>query len=152
MSEPIVEQIMTNVRTRLAAYTSAYRSPKIASWQPKDLTIAIYQGDITRNEEMSCPGNPPAQAWDLLAIVAGIVKPSDDDTTPVDRYKNRFWAEIVKAATNANQWHTWGGLAYDTVIGDVRDYTSDDGSASGISVEMLIRFRTDEDDPDVGRA
>jgi hypothetical protein len=43
-------------------------------------------------------------------------------------------------------------LAYDTVIGDVRDYTSDDGSASGISVEMLIRFRTDEDDPYVGRA
>lgn len=147
MSEPVSEQIMTNVRTRMAAYTSAFRSSRVATWQAKDLTIHVEQGDMVPNAELSCPGNPPAQAYDLTAVVSGIVKPSDTDTTPVDRYKNRFAAEIIKAATNANQWHTWGGLAFDTTIGDTTEYTSDDGSMAGVRVEFLIRFRVDEDDP-----
>jgi hypothetical protein len=58
----------------------------------------------------------------------------------------------VKAATNADQWHTWGGLAFNTVIGDVEDYTSDDGSAAGVKVPFVISFRTDEDDPYAVRA
>lgn len=147
MSEPVAEQIMQAVRLRMAAFTAARRSAAVATWQPKDMTIAVYQGDLTHNEELSCPGNPPAQAWDLQAIVAGIVKPSDHDTTPVDTYKNRFWAEIVKAATADNLWHNWGGLAVNTTIGSVEDYTADDGSMSGVKVVFTITFRTDENNP-----
>jgi len=152
VSEPVAERIMQAVRTRMAAYTSAYRSSHVATWQPKDLTIHVYQGEIVRNEEMGCPGNPPATAWDMTAIVAGIVKPSTTETTAVDTYKNRFWAEIVKAAPLADLWHTWGGLAYDTQVNDVEDYTSDDGSAAGVKVSMVIRFRTSENDPYAVRA
>ena len=152
MSEPVAERIMQAVRTRMAVYTAAYRSTHVATWQPKDLVISVYQESIVRNEEMDCPGNPPATARDLMAMVAGIVKPSSTDATPVDTFKNRFWAEIVKAATVADQWHTWGGLAFNTVIGDVEDYTSDDGSTAGVKVPFVISFRTDEDDPYAVRA
>lgn len=147
MSEPVAERIASTVRTRMAAYASAYRSTQVATWQPKDLTIHVFQNEIVRNEAMGCPGNPPATAWDMTLTVAGIIKPSSTSTIAVDTLKNRFWAEIIKAATNADQWHTWGGLAYDTTISDVMDYTADDGSASGVMVQMLIRFRTSELDP-----
>lgn len=147
MAEPVSELIMQEAKDRLSLYTDTYRSTQIATWQPKDLVIHVHQGEITKNEELSCPGNPPAQAWDMEIIVAGIVKPSDAETTPVDTFKNRFWAEIIKAAYDATNWHTWGGYAINTVAGDVTDYTADDGSTSGVQVTFLTTFRTDENNP-----
>jgi len=147
MPEPVSELIVQEAKRRLSLYTSTYRSARVGSWQPKDLVVHIYQGDITRNDELSCPGNPPSQAWDMQLIVAGIVKPSDADATPVDTFKNRFWAEIVKAATDAELWHQWDGNAINTMIGDVEDHTSEDGSESGVKVTFNITFRTDENNP-----
>ncbi len=152
MAEPIVEQIMQAVRTRCGAYTASYRSSMVAKWQPRDMTISVYQGEITRNEIMSCPGNPPAMAYDIEAIVAGIAKPSDAETTAIDTFKNRMWSEIVKAVTNADKWYQWGGLAVNTEINSVEDYTSDDGSMAGVKVSMAITFRTDENNPFNARA
>ena len=146
MSDPVAEQIMENVRTRMAAFTRAYRSAKIATWQPRDLVVHVHQGTITPNVELSCPGNPPAQAYNMEAIIAGIVKPSDTDPVPVDTYKNRLWSDIVRAATNADLWHQWGGLAINTTIGNAEEYT-DDGGAAGIMVRFLITFRVSEYDP-----
>lgn len=94
---------MAAVKTRMDAVFTAHRSTRIATWQPKDLVVHVHQGALTPNPELSCPGNPPAQAWDLEAIVAGIVKPSDTSTVPIDTYRNRLVADIVKAATDANQ-------------------------------------------------
>ena len=109
MTEPVVEQIMANVRTRMAAaFDDVYRSTRIGTWQPKDLVLHVHQGALTPNPELSCPGNPPAQAYDLEAIVAGIVKPSDSETVAVDTFKNRLGADIIKAATNASLWHQLG--------------------------------------------
>jgi len=65
MSEPVVDRILASVRTRMAAYTSAFRSMKVATWQPKDLVIHVEQGEITPKPEMTCPGNPPAQAYEV---------------------------------------------------------------------------------------
>lgn len=153
MTEPVAEQIMSTVRTRMAAaFDNAYRSAQRATWQPKDLVVHVHQGTITPNAEMSCPGNPPAQAYDMEAIVAGLVKPSDTVTTAVDTFKNRMWADIVAAATDAALWHQWGGLAINTTIGPVEDYTEETGGMSGVMVRFLITFRTDEDDPYTVRA
>ena len=152
MSEPVVERIMANVRSRMAAFATAYRSTRVATWQPKDLVVHVHQGTITANMELSCPGNPPAQAYELQAIVAGIVKPSDLSTTAVDTFKNRLSANIIKAATDADQWHTWGSLAFNTEIGAVEDYTDESGAVAGVMVNFTIYFRTDEDDPYTVRA
>lgn len=148
MTEPIVEQIMANVRSRMAVvFTNAYRSTRIGTWQPKDLVVHVHQGTITPNEELSCPGNPPAQAYDLEAIVAGIVKPSDASTVAIDTFKNRMAADIIKAATDASLWHQWGSLAINTTIGTVEDYTEETGGLAGVMVRFFITYRTDENDP-----
>jgi hypothetical protein len=147
MSEPVVEQIMANVRTRMAAAFTAYRSTRVATWQPKDLVVHVHQGALTPNAELSCPGNPPATAYDLEAIVAGIVKPSDAETIAVDTFRNRMGADIVKAATDATLWHQWGGLALNTVHGPIEDYMDETGGFAGVMVRFTITFRVDENDP-----
>lgn len=153
MPEPVAEQIMANVRTRMAAaFDDVYRSTRIGTWQPKDLVIHVEQGTIVTNAEMSCPGNPPAQAYDMEALVHGLVKPSDLETTAVDTFKNRMWADIVAAATDAENWHQWGGLAINTTIGSAEEYTEETGGLSGMLVRFLITFRTDENDPYTVRA
>ncbi len=148
MTEPVVEQIMANVRTRMAAaFDDVYRSTRTGTWQPKDLVLSVHQGALTPNPELSCPGNPPATAYDLEAIVAGIVKPSDASVVPVDTYKNRLGADIIRAATNAALWHQWGGLAINTTHGPVEEYVEETGGLSGVMVRFTIIFRVDEDDP-----
>jgi len=147
MTEPVVEQIMANVRTRMAAAFTAYRSTRVATWQPKDLVVHVNQGSLTPNAELSCPGNPPATAYDLEAIVAGIVKPSDAETIAVDTFRNRMGADIVKAATDAELWHQWGGLALNTIHGPIEDYMDETGGFAGVMVKFTITFRVDEDDP-----
>ena len=148
MPEPVAEQIMQAVRSRVAAtYTSTYRSANIATWQPKNDTMHVYQGDITENREIDCPGNPPAKGWTIEAIVAAILRPSQTDVTPIDTFKNRAWAAIVQAVTDAPLWHNWGGLSLNTDIGTIEDFTADDGSGSGVMVRLSIHFRTDENNP-----
>jgi hypothetical protein len=146
MTEPVVEQIMANVRTRMAAAFTAFRSTRVATWQPKDLVVHVHQGSLTPNAELSCPGNPPATAYDLEAIVAGIVKPSDAETIAVDTFRNRMGADIVKAATDAPLWHQWGGLALNTTHGPIEDYMDETGGFAGVMVKFTITFRVDEDD------
>lgn len=148
MSEPVVEQIMANIRCRMSeAFDDVYRSTRIGDWQPKDLVLHVSQGTLTPSPEVSCPGNPPAQGYELEAIVAGIVKPSDRELTSVDTFKNRLGADIIKAATNADLWHSWGGLALNTMIGPVEEYIEETGGLQGVKVSFVITFRTDENDP-----
>lgn len=150
MPEPISEQIMVNVRTRMDVVFDAFRSTRIATWQPKDLVTHITQGSLVANDAISLPGNPPAKGWTLQAIIAGVVKPSDRSTTAIDTFKNRLAADIIGALTNAALWHQWGGLAIDTEIKEAEDFTS--AEWSGVIIRMDIHFRTDEDDLYVSRA
>lgn len=153
MADPVVEQIMAVVKTRMAAaFDNAYRSTRTATWQPKDLVVHVHQGSLTPNPEVSCPGNPPAQGYDLEAIVAGITKPSDTELTAIDTFKNRMGADIIVAATNATAWHQWGGLAINTTIGPVEEYTEETGGFAGVMVRFTITFRTNENDPYTVRA
>ncbi len=147
MPEPVCEQIMANVRSRMAAAFTAYRSTRVTTWQPKDAVVHVYQGSHTPNAELSCPGNPPAQAYGLEAVVAGIVKPSDTDTTAIDTFRNRMGADIIVAATDAESWHTWGGLAINTTHGEIEDYIDETGGVAGVMVRFQITYRVSENDP-----
>lgn len=147
MAEPVAEQIVANVRSRVAAYSAAYRPTRIETWSPKDSDISVVQGEQTKNDELSCPGNPPAQAWDMEVSVTATVKPSDRDATPTDTLKNRVAAEIIKAANTGSVWHTWGGLAINSTVERIESDTDDDGAFSAARVVFLITFRTDENNP-----
>ena len=147
MTEPVVEQIVANVRTRIADAFTAYRSTRTANWQPKDQVVNVYQEDAIPNAELSCPGNPPSIAYDLPVIIAGIVKPSDKETSSIDTFRNRMGADIIKAATTGNLWHTWGGLAINTTLGSIEPYSDETGGVGGVMVRMLITYRVSENDP-----
>lgn len=148
MTEPVAEQILEAVVTRVAAaFTDAHRSTKISTWQLKDWTTVVYQLGVTKNDEMSYPANPYVQGWTLECAIVGVTKPSDTDTVPIDRYKMRMAAEIVEAITDAANWHTWGGLAINSDIGAVEDYVSADGGHPGVAVRVAVHFRTPENNP-----
>ena len=162
MATSVAEQIAVIVKTRLGliSTTSGYetttsgvkRPTQIATFRPEDYQIILTQGDITPNDEYSRPGNPPAQAWDMPFVIAAILRPSDESTTASDTLKNQFWADCVKALTNATPWHTFGGLAFNSKIGPVENYQSDDGSGSGFKLELMVQFRVDETNPYTARA
>ncbi len=145
MAPPLVTEQRAIPSPALSVCVSTYN-------KPKDLVVHVHQGTLTPNSELSCPGNPPAQAYDLEAIVAGITKPSDTELTAIDTFKNRMGADIIVAATDAELWHQWGGLAINTTIGTVEDYTEETGGFAGVMVRFLITFRTDENDPYTVRA
>lgn len=148
MTEPVAEQILEAISTRVAAaFTDSHRPTKFSTWQQKDWTAIVHQLGVNRNEEMSYPANPFVQGWTLEAAIAGITKPSDTDSVPIDRYKMRMAAEIVTAITDATNWHNWGGLAINSEIDSVEDYVSPDGGHPGIAVRLRVHFRTPENDP-----
>lgn len=149
MAEPISEQILANVKTRLLNHTTdVQRSPRVAAWQPKNGTLVVNLMTIEENESLSCPGNPPAKAWDMEVEICALLKPSDRDITAIDSYRNRIHADIVAICSDGiPRWHTWGDLAIDSRFTLAEPYTDDDGAFAGIKTTLFVTFRTDEDNP-----
>lgn len=148
MAEPVSEQILAVVRSRLAAYATTHRSTRIGTWQPKDDTLVVNFLTLEKNEELSCPGNPPAQAYDMEVEICGLIKPSDKDPTSVDTYRMRLHAEIVRACCDGiSAWWQWGGKAINSSFGTAEEHTDGDGAFAGVKVIMTTTFRVDEDNP-----
>jgi len=157
MATAIAEQIAATVKTRLALISTGagyetttsgvVRPVRLNNARPLDYQIFVTQGDITRVPELDCPGNPPATARVIPFSIAGILRPSDTDTTAIDTIKNQFWADVVRSLCNAVAWWNWGGLAVNSDIGDVEDYATDDGSSAGFKVALNVTYRTDETNP-----
>ena len=163
MATAISEQIAVKVKTRLGLIntdsgyetttTGVIRATRQGDFQPKDYQIIVTQGTITRNEELSHPGNPPATAYDMPFQIAGVLRPSDDNATAADTLKNQFWGDCVKALTTGTAWYNWDGLAINTAPPtDVEDYQAEDGAAVGFRFILTVTFRTDENDPFTARA
>lgn len=154
MATAVSEQIAVVVATRLGLIStgngyettaSSVERPTVkGGFSPNDYQIVMTQGDITPDSELSHPGNPPATAWVMPIIIAGILRPSESDTTASDTLKNEFAADVIKSVGNATPWHTFGGLAINAAFGVVEDYQAPDGSGSGFKITLLVTFRTDE--------
>lgn len=153
MAEPVPERIAEHVRSRLApiAAGGAIRPTRLGDFQPKDYQVVITQGDVIRNPALDCPGNPPAIARVIPFIVAGILRPSEKLTTPIATLKNEFWSTCVKAINTGSAWWNWNGLAIDSQVSDVENYSDEDGN-SGFHLNLRITFRTDENDLTVVRS
>jgi len=171
MAIPIVEQIAQKILAALqsmdwegvgigvvgvtfgvgaGAFTSptsgAVRPEQIATFQPKDYRIVITQGDMERIDAMSCPGNPPSQAWMVVFNIACIIRQSVDDVTPIDTLKNHFTSEVIQALTT-DPWPTWDGLAYNSYVRTIEQYQASDGSNAGHMLKLEVHYRTDENNP-----
>jgi len=162
MALPVSEQIALKVQQRLQNITVAngyevtvtgtvIRPPRIWEGSPKDYQVVIAQGEMTRNDDLSYPANPPVVAYDLPFTIVGELRPSEHDTTPIETLCNTFAADAIKAICSPQaSWHNWDGLAIDTTIASVVNTNSEEAAA--FKLEMTVTFRTPENDPYTVRA
>jgi len=160
VATPISEQIAGKVRTRLAGITIAggyeltvsevVRPLRFDGWRPKNNQLIVTQGTLGRNDAMSCPGNPPATAYDLEFQIAGLLMPTESSVGRIDALRNTFAADTIKClCTPAASWHNWDGLAIDSTISQVEDVTTEE--ASGFKLTLTVVFRVSENDPYTSR-
>jgi hypothetical protein len=156
MATPISEQIAAKVRTRLQSITVAngyelsvsevVRPVRFDGWRPQNNQLIVTQGNLSKNEELSVPGNPPATAYDLEFTIAGLLMPTESSTSKIDTLRNTFASDTIKAiCTPAASWHNWDTLAIDTKVGDVTDITTEE--SSGFKLSLTVTFRTTENNP-----
>ena len=156
MATPISEQIAAKIATRLAGITVANgyeltvsevaRPLRFDGFRPQNNQLIVTQGNLTRNDELSAPGNPPATAYDLEFMIAGLLMPTESSTSKIDTLRNTFASDTIKAiCTPAASWHNWDTLAIDTKVGDVTDITTEE--SSGFKLSLTVTFRTTENNP-----
>jgi hypothetical protein len=156
----ISEQIIAKVRARLANITTTggyevtvsevVRPTRFGGFRPQHLQIVVTQGTLSKNQELSVPGNPPATAYDMEITIAGLLMPTEATLTKIDTLRNQFAADCIKAiCTPQASWHNWDLLAIDTQIGDIDDVTTEE--SSGFRFPVTVTFRTTENDPYTSR-
>ena len=148
--ESVVERIAEEIRDRLIASGIAVSvtRPKLIDGEPVgNHKITVTQTDRTYNEELSCPGNPPAIAFDQTFLIAGELRPSEDAADSIDTLINAYESEIRRAITSVPDWHKFNGLAIDAQLNDTQKYTSD--TAEAVHVNLLVRYRHNENDDTV---
>lgn len=155
MAVPISEQILAKIQTRLGLIDEAdgyetttsdvVRPTRIATHSPDDYQLVVTVDKLTPNRDLSYPGNPPAQAWDMEVGVVAENRPSEGDTDSIDSLRNVFMADVIKAVTSVANWYQWDSLAFNTTYGEITPVETDTGS--GFRLPILVQFRTDEDNP-----
>lgn len=157
MADPILEQIMDQIETALAAISTGggyettvsevYRPKTILGYDEvpnKDFSIQLVLGDPTRDEEQSRMGNPPLVAWDQPIEMNLIYRPSESASDPIEKVLNRFWADVIKAIYTDPQW---SGLAIDTEISDPQWMISQTDGFVGINAIINLEYRHKENNP-----
>lgn len=164
MATPIVEQIAQAIVARVKGVTKAagydvtvrnvLRSTRenlttgnsIASVD--DYSVVFAYGSAERNTALGLPGNPPAIAFNQQFELYLVLRPSDDNTIPLDQLAAIFYAEVMQGlTTDATYWVKWGGLAIDTEIEGHEPIVTGDGSYCGWKVTLTVKYRVSESDP-----
>lgn len=161
-ARPVLEQIAQELYARLRVLASGYSASTYVSevirpvardgYTPRHLQIVITQQAPQRNPDLSCPGNPPAQAWDVQFDIRCHINPSERDTTPVDEYANTMAADVIKAVCDedyhgmSDAWHTFGNLSLNAQW-QTPETIDAGGGFEGINVPLVVTYRTDEDNP-----
>ena len=149
---PIVEQIAQKVRQRLGVtegVSNVVRPTRLGGFRPEDMQLHFVQGEKTKNVTLTCPGNPPAIAWNQPFMVRGELLASKEDRRPIDQLRNSFEADIQKALTTGTvgDWCQWDGLALYSEISNATPYTDSETTITGFEVTLLVIYRTLENDP-----
>lgn len=163
MAKPVLELISDEVVSRLGDITKAngYEFTIVSAelvtretntWTPEPLKIKVEYGDISENEDLSYPGNPPRKAFDMQFEISGYSRDIDRDETEVGMVnpsvtETQMIAAIQKALTNndAASWHTFGGNA---IIADITGSSTFDAAGfDGGKVMLSVTYRTSEINP-----
>lgn len=154
--KPVVTKISDEIVARLETlitepndafvFKSVVRPTKIAQYTPSHGLIVLTRGEVVRVNELDCPGNPPALAYQQTFMIRVHIAPSEKDVTPIESYEDVAEAAIIKAIRNDGVWHTFNGNAINAEFGGQQTSTSD-GGYDGIAVPLLVTYRVSESDP-----
>jgi len=149
MSIPVKENIALNIEAAINAITTengfnqtlTAQRPRRNNWSdvtPEDGRVIIKQAD----EEI---GNQQVQTvtWAQPFILMAIVRDSDDETSTVDSRLNQVESDIKK---KLREDPTRGGYAISTDLMPSREFSEGRGF-EGISVNIVVNYRTLENDP-----
>lgn len=130
--------------------TSVIRPNRNATWTPEDRLILVKQGDSIKNEALSCPGNPPAVAFDTTFELCSFVRTSDFYSVEYESIENDRGAQIIKAitteASDPSMWYTFEGKAVIADITEVRSFEESENH-NGVIVSLSVTHRQDENNP-----
>ena len=110
---------------------------------PKDKALYLYQA--TADEDDEAPSGGFLQ-WFQPFLIACVVVPSDDATSPVDTEVNELRSRVER---QCRVDPTWGlpGCAIETTIETPTAFREEAGAFSGVIVVAVVTYRTREDDP-----
>ena len=132
--------------TTLVNVVRAGRDPR--RWTITNNSIFVVQGEATRNPAADCPGNPPANGYDLEFGIICFIRQKDSETIVDDATKvNELVALARHAIAKPSDWQSFGLLCYDADFGDTVPFTPSEGSHSGGAFDLLCQFRVSENDP-----
>lgn len=145
MTLPLVEKIAEVIRQRLDVndwLNGAHRPEWINKDSAGDLKVTVTQGDQTPNEQLTCPGNPPALTIDQIFLINVETRPSEDEVIPIDTIRNEVAGLVRKSVCNSSHWYSMGGLAIDSILGPATATRTDSGA--GIELQLMVRYRHSE--------
>lgn len=143
-------QILSAQFSVFTPVSEVIRPTRMGGYTPKHLQIVLTQSAPEIDEELGCPGNPPATAYRMTFNIRCHVMPSEKDTTVIDEITNTFAADVVRAVTSDDfygpTWYTMDDLAFDSMFG-THEPIDLDGSFGGVNLPLVVSFRTDENNP-----
>lgn len=156
-TEPVAEQILAKVQTRLAEITTVNgyqfnvtaveRAKRFTTGSPGNLKCYVSMDSLEPSELLSHSGNPPVQGWDMVVRCAMIVTPLETDTVSADTWRLRAYAAMSKAITTGTTWWNWDDLAINSQILAPEGRASASDGQIGAHFMVNIQFRTDESNP-----
>lgn len=122
------------------------------SYSPRDNQVIVSATNFDPNEELSCMGNPPAQAFDATVELICILRQSDKRSDfSLEQRLADFSAGVIQAVCSGDHWWTMGGNAIDTRIGSIDKSIEGDGSMGTNTINLTIIYRHAENNPFVRR-
>jgi hypothetical protein len=159
--KPVITKISDEIFTRLetlisepndsVTFAGVIRPTKLATHVPQHMLIVLSRGDVSRQTDLDCPGNPPAICYQQTFVIRVHIAPSERDSTPVEFYEDIAEASIIRAIRNDGSWHTFDGNAINAQFDAVQTVTAD-GGYDGIMIPLNVTYRIAENDPYTARA
>ena len=166
MPDPINKQIVDEVISRLGnittgngyAFTATVEGKvdrDVDQFLPSPFDIYVEVQSETENEELSCPGNPPRVALDMVLKIDGYANRLDNSASESTTTEHVMKAAIFKALKNndAATWHTFGNTpggdprAINATITTMAEF--DEAGWDGASILLSVTYRVSELDLEV---
>lgn len=116
-------------------------------WTPRNLGIAISEGQEYRTPDIDHEGNPAAIGYTQEFFIHAFVRQPDRGTDLDATTENALVAAIKKAVASSTDWHTFGDVAVDADWGTKRPFIPSEGEHAGQTLPLLVMYRISETDP-----